>query len=247
MSSSADASGGAGEVPSGPASRVDRGSVPHEVQSMTMTGRLVHRAIRIILEAFCRLYFRFRVVGRDRLPVAGPFIIAPIHRSNIDFLIVGAAIPPHMILRAMAKDSLWKVAWFGTFLEKMGSFPVNREHPGRGALRNCEEALAHGDPVLMFPEGRRMQGDQLEHMLDGPAWVACRYRVPVVPVGLGNTDAAMPIGAKFLHPVKVTAVIGEPIYPDVPATGRVPRGAVAEFTERLRGEIQAVYDEARGA
>ena len=212
---------------------------------MTMTGRLVHRAIRVVLEGFCRVYFRLDVVGRERLPVTGPFIIAPIHRSNIDFLIVGAAIPPNLILRCMAKDSLWNAPWFGRFLEKMGSFPVNRDHPDRGALRCCEEALAHGDPVVMFPEGRRMQGDTLDHMLDGPAWVACRYRVPVVPVGLGNTDAAMPIGATLLRPVRVKVVIGEPIMPDVPLTGRVPRGAVAEFSERVRGELQSAYDQAR--
>lgn len=219
----------------------------HDVAPMTRTGRLVHRAIRIILETFCRVYFRLRVEGRDRLPATGPFIIAPIHRSYIDFLIVGAAIPPHLILRAMAKDSLWNWPWFGRFLERMGSFPVNRDAVDRSALRNCEQALAQGDPVLMFPEGRRMEGDVVAEMLDGPAWIACRDRVPIVPVGLGNTDGAMPIGAKFLHPVKVTVVIGEPIYPDVPLTGRVPRGAVAAFTEQLRGAIQSAYDEARRA
>ena len=212
---------------------------------MTTAGRVVHRSIRVVLEAFCRVFFRLDVEGRDRLPVTGPFIIAPIHRSNIDFLIVGAAIPSNLILRCMAKDSLWNTPRFGRFLEKMGSFPVNRDHPDRGALRCCEEALAHGDPVVMFPEGRRVQGDMLEHMLDGPAWVACRYRVPVVPVGLGNTDRALPIGAKFLHPVRVKVVIGEPLMPDVPLAGRVPRGAVAEFRERLRDEIQDAYDEAR--
>lgn len=222
-----------------------RASERHEVVSMTITGRIVHRAIRVVLEGFCRAFFRLEVVGRDRLPVTGPFIISPIHRSNIDFLIVGAAIPPHLVLRCMAKGSLWNTPWFGRFLEKMGSFPVNRDHPDRGALRNCEEALSHGDPVVMFPEGRRMQGDTLEHMLDGPAWVACRYRVPVVPIGLGNTERALPIGARFLHPVKVRVVIGEPILPDVPLTGRVPRGAVTAFSERLRREIQTAYDQAR--
>lgn len=219
----------------------------HDVAPMTRTGRLVHRVIRVILEAFCRVYFRLSVEGRDRLPAAGPFIIAPIHRSYIDFLIVGAAMPPRLILRAMAKDSLWNWPWFGRFLERMGSFPVNREVVDRSALRNCEQALAQGDPVLMFPEGRRREGDAVAEMLDGPAWVACRDRVPIVPVGLGNTNNAMPIGAKFLHPVRVRAVIGEPIYPDVPPTGRVPRGAVQELTERLRGEIQRVYDEARSS
>ena len=40
-------------------------------------------------------------------------------------------------------------------------------------------------------------------------------------------------------------MIGEPIYPDVPVTGRVPRGAVAELTAQLHDEVQKYYDEAR--
>ena len=39
-------------------------------------------------------------------------------------------------------------------------------------------------------------------------------------------------------------VIGEPIYPDVAVTGRVPRRIVSELTEQLRGELQRLYDEA---
>jgi hypothetical protein len=56
----------------------------------------------------------------------------------------------------------------------------------------------------------------------------------------------MPIGAKLLRPVKLTVVIGEPIYPDVPLTGRVPRGAVAAVTEQLRDEVQRCYDRSKG-
>ncbi len=76
--------------------------------------------------------------------------------------------------------------------------------------------------------------------------MACRHRVPIVPVGIGNSDRAMPIGAKWLRPVKLTVIIGEPIYPDVPLTGRVPRGKVAELTEQVRDEVQRLYDDAKG-
>jgi hypothetical protein len=44
---------------------------------------------------------------------------------------------------------------------------------------------------------------------------------------------------------KVRVVIGEPIYPDVPLTGRVPRRVVNETTERLREAVQELYDEVR--
>lgn len=225
------------------AAHMDRASTDHIVAEMSRWERVVHLAIRGLLELWCRLFWRMEVIGRDRLPVTGPFIISPSHRSNIDFLVTGAAVP--RVVRYMAKDSIWKVAWFGRFLEHMGTFPVNRDKPDRGALRNCEEGLAHGDPVVMFPEGRRKDGPVIEDLHEGPAWVACRYRVPIVPVGLGNTDKAMPIGSKLVFPVKIRVVIGEPIYPDVPATGRVPRGMVAEVTEVLRREVQRCYDQAR--
>ncbi len=212
----------------------------HEVASMSARERLGYRCLRFVIETWCRLFWRMEVQGRDRLPSTGPFILSPVHRSNIDFLVTGAAVP--RVMRFMAKDSLWSAAWFGRFLEHMGAFPVNRERPDRRALRNCEEALTHGDPVVMFPEGRRMSGPTVEELQEGPAWVACRYRVPIVPVGLGHTDEAMPIGAKMIRPVKLKIVIGEPIYPDVPVTGRVPRGAVAAVTEQLREQVQRYYD-----
>ena len=45
--------------------------------------------------------------------------------------------------------------------------------------------------------------------------------------------------------MKLTVVIGEPIYPDVPVNGRVPRGAVAAVTEQLREQVQRSYDLSR--
>lgn len=216
----------------------------HVVSSMSVGDRVGYRILRAILEAFCRSFWRMEVAGRDRLPVTGPFILSPVHRSNVDFLVVGASVP--RVMRFMAKDSLWRMAWFGRFLEHMGAFPVNRERTDRSAMRSCEESLAHGDPVVMFPEGRRRAGDVVEDIQQGPAWVACRNRVPIVPVGLGHTDRAMPIGAKFLHPARIRVVIGEPIYPDVPASGRVPRGSVERVSEQLTDAVQRYYDESRG-
>ena len=213
------------------------------VGSMSVWRRGVYRVLRAVLEAWCRTFWRMEVRGRERLPVTGPFVLAPVHRSNIDFAIAGASVP--RVMRFMAKNSLWKVSWAGTFLEAMGAFPVDRDHADRSALRHCEQALAAGDPVVMFPEGRRRSGDVVEEVQDGPAWVACRNRVPVVPVGFAGTDRAMPIGSRFLHPAKVTVLIGEPIHPDVPLTGRVPRRVITEFSEQIRKEVQTLYDEVR--
>ena len=91
----------------------------------------------------------------------------------------------------------------------------------------------------MFPEGTRQSGPVVQEMFDGTAYVAAKADVPIIPMGIGGTEAMMPKGSKLLRPSKLVLVVGDPI-PPPPRTesGRTPRSAVAELTERLHGEIQ---------
>ena len=224
---------------------VGKGAAPERahLRSMTRGGTLVYRFLRGLGVFLATLLWRFEVEGRDRLPTVGPFVLSPVHRSYLDFLVAAMAVPRPM--RFMAKDSLWRAPRFARFIEAMGAFPVNRDHADRAALRRAEEAVAGGEPVVMFPEGQRREGPVVEDIHQGPAFVACRQRVPIVPVGIGGSDRALPIGARMIRLAKVRVVIGEPIYPDVPLTGRVPRRVVDETTEELRDAVQGLYDRVR--
>jgi 1-acyl-sn-glycerol-3-phosphate acyltransferase len=98
----------------------------------------------------------------------------------------------------------------------------------------------------MFPEGTRREGAKVAELFDGPAFVAARTGVPIVPIGIGGSAQAMPLGAKFIRPHKIVLMIGEPIYPPAgDGTGRVKRRVVREMTEQLGVDLQALYDEAR--
>ena len=197
----------------------------------------------MVARALTGAYWRLEVIGTERVPRTGAFVVAPVHRSNLDFLLAGLAMKRPV--RYMAKSSIFLGGVIDRFLNTMGAFPVVRDTADFSAIRTCEELLAAGEPVVVFPEGRRKSGDEVLDLFDGPAFVAARQRVPIVPVGIGGSDKAMPIGKKWILPHKVVIVIGEPIYPDVPIEGRVPRSAVTKLTEQLRGEVQNVYDTAR--
>jgi 1-acyl-sn-glycerol-3-phosphate acyltransferase len=98
----------------------------------------------------------------------------------------------------------------------------------------------------MFPEGTRQSGPLVEELFDGTAYVASRTQVPIIPVGIGGSEAMMPKGAKLPKPTKLVLLIGDPIpAPERNEGGRVPRSAVAELTRRLRGELQELFDEAQ--
>jgi 1-acyl-sn-glycerol-3-phosphate acyltransferase len=98
----------------------------------------------------------------------------------------------------------------------------------------------------MFPEGTRCSGPVVEELFDGTAFVAAKAGVPIVPVGIGGSEAMMPKGAKFLHRSRLVLVIGDPIpAPDRTEKGRVPRSAVSALTVRLREELQELFDDAQ--
>ena len=205
--------------------------------------RLAYGFMRGALLLIAKLYFRLEVVGAERIPSSGGFVFAPVHRSNLDFLVPALTTPRKV--RWMAKDSIFKGGPIDVFLITFGAFPVNRSAADRHALRTCEAVIAGGEPVVMFPEGRRREGNRLADLFDGPSFVACRQRVPIVPVGIGGSDRAMPIGSKMIYPRKIIVVVGEPIYPAVASEGRVPRALVTELTDRLRDSVQGLYDDAR--
>lgn len=209
-------------------------------------GRLLYRCFWVVVYIPIKILFRLRVEGSENLP-EGPFVLSAVHRSFIDTPIVGVITGRR--LRFMGKESLWDSRLLGTFLTVMGGFPVDRGSADRTALRAAGDVLALGEPLVMFPEGTRQVGPRLDRslVLDGPAFVAARAGVPIVPVGLGGTPNALPVGSWIPRPAKVVAIIGEPIPPPAKVDGKVPRRAVRELTEALYRDLGDVFVEARVA
>lgn len=204
----------------------------------------LYAVVRAVVVGFCRLFWRVSVEGLERLPREGAFVLAPVHRSNIDTFVVAAVTRRR--LRYMGKASLWKIGWIGRVLSALGAFPVHRGTADRDALRRCIEVVKGGEPLVIFPEGTRQTGPHVQPLFEGAAYVAGRTGVPVVPVGIGGSEAAMPKGSKMIRPVKVHILVGEPLHPEPPGpSGRAPRSAVHRLTEQLHARLQELFDEAQ--
>jgi 1-acyl-sn-glycerol-3-phosphate acyltransferase len=203
---------------------------------------ILYQVVRSLIALVSRAYWRLTVEGRENVPTTGAFILAPVHRSFIDFALVSGVTRRRM--RYMGKDSLWKVSLFGRFISALGAFPVRRGAADREALRRSIEVVERGEPLVLFPEGTRRFGPTIEHLFDGAAYVATRAGVPVVPVGIGGSERAMQKGKKLPRPVKIHIVVGKPLRVAEPAGGRASRRAVHELTEQLHVELQRLFDEA---
>jgi 1-acyl-sn-glycerol-3-phosphate acyltransferase len=204
---------------------------------------VLYVVVRNVIVGFCKLFWRLSVEGGENIPSTGPFILSPVHRSNVDTPLVAACTSRKV--HYMGKQEMWKFKLSAAFFTAMGGFPVNRGAADREALRTCVDYLTRGEPLVIFPEGTRRSGPVVEEMFEGAAYVATKTGAPIVPVGIGGSEGAMPKGAKFLKPVKCHLVIGPPLFPEATEPGKAPRRAVRELNERLQAELQRLFDEAQ--
>jgi 1-acyl-sn-glycerol-3-phosphate acyltransferase len=204
---------------------------------------VVYRLLRVLVHLISRAYWRVEVEGADSVPLTGPVILAPVHRSFMDFFVVSEVTKRKIFY--MTKEEMWRTPLLGSFLDSVGAFPVHRDGADRLALERAQDVLERGDVLILFPEGTRRAGPVVEDLHEGAAFLAARTGAAIVPIGIGGTAEAMPKGSKFVRPVKVHIVVGPPIpAPERSARGRVPRSQVHALTEQLNAELQRLYDDA---
>lgn len=207
----------------------------------TRVDRAAYQIVRFIVTTFCRTWCRMTVEGRENVPATGAFLLAPTHRSILDTPIASGVTRRRM--RFMGADKYWKNNAFGRLLTALGGFPVTRGTADREALKRCIAVLEQGEPLVLFPEGERKSGPIVQPLFDGAAFVAVKAGVPILPVGIGGSERAMPKGAKFISPHKVHVVIGKPLLTtSVTGSSKAQRDAARQVTIELHGELQRLFD-----
>ncbi|HEX3540701.1 MAG TPA: lysophospholipid acyltransferase family protein [Acidimicrobiales bacterium] len=240
---------GAGAEPARPPRATSRATARRagaEDRPLKAIERAFYQIARLTFIIFGKLFWRVEIEGLEQVPRDRPVVISPVHRSNIDTILM--AFLSRRPLRYMAKASLFRHRWSAVIITALGGFPVYRDGSDREALRTCESALRRGESVVVFPEGTRKAGPVVTDLYEGAAFVALRGGVPIVPVGIGGSAGAMPKGSKFVHPVKIRIIVGPPIVPPsrAGAAARGTRRQVRELTDQLQRDLQRLYDRAEG-
>jgi 1-acyl-sn-glycerol-3-phosphate acyltransferase len=193
-----------------------------------------------IVSGLSKVLFRPTVVGAENIPLTGPVLIAPIHRSNVDFALTLFISKRKVFF--MAKESLFRVPLLGPLITHLGAFPIHRGSADRESMAHSEAVLRQGHALVLFPEGTRKEGRDVAPLHDGAMFVAARTHATIVPVGIGGSDKAMPKGAKLPRPAKIMIVVGTPLEPPS-SEGRVARSVLNAKSEELRAALEHVYHE----
>ena len=167
-----------------------------------LSSRLMYHMLHALGQLLAFMYFRVYAHRPTKLPRKGAVIISPVHRSNLDVPLLGITCPRR--LRYLAKGSLFKNPFWTWLLTLFGGFPLDREaRADRGALNAAMNVLERGEALVVFPEGERKAGPWVHPMLDGAAWLSVKSGAPILPVGIGGSERAMPKGATVPKPRKV--------------------------------------------
>ena len=193
-------------------------------------------------------YSSIEVIGREKIPLTGPVILAASHHNAlVDALIAGWISPRRLTLTA--KATLMDNIFLRWLFPVVGVVPLrrvsdelkrnaaSRVDPSRnvGAFEAILDVLQKGEMILIFPEGISHSNPELAPLKTGASRIALEARdkrhivnLQMVPLGLSFEEKGNPGTA-------VLAEVGDPIaMDDIGAIG------VDSLTELLSTRLAAV-------
>lgn len=181
--------------------------------------RFLHAFFSGFSRFFFKLYCPLTIKQQKKLP-AGSFIFCSNHNSHMDspILMLASGMSFEKSAMVAARDYFFptegkpNIAYY-----LMNLIPIERQG-SRQALSNmltaCKDFVSHDQRhLIVYPEGTRSPTGELQPLRKGPAMISLNLNLPIVPVYIHGSHKALPKGINFPRPTRITAIIGDPIYP----------------------------------
>jgi 1-acyl-sn-glycerol-3-phosphate acyltransferase len=181
----------------------------------------------------------FRTSGVQIRDPRRPYVVVSNHESLADVFLIGL-LPWEM--KWLSKESLFHLPVMGWLMRLAGDVSVRRDDPESraAAMAELRDWLRKRVSVMIFPEGTRSPTDELLPFHDGAFRLAIEAGVPVLPLALAGTRAAISKGSLLLGRAHAEVRVLEPVstagltIADVPAL----RERVRRLITKARAELQ---------
>lgn len=168
-----------------------------------------YRALRLLMKPVVHAVARLEVVGLEKIPATGPFVLVANHQSFLDPLVVQVLCPRP--LHTLAKSTQFRSAFMGWVMPRVNAIPTRRYRIEPQAVRVMLRRLAAGEGVGVYPEGERSWDARLQPFRRGTLRVLLKAGVPVIPCGLAGTYDAWPRWSKTIRRRKIRVEFGDAI------------------------------------
>ncbi|HXZ10484.1 MAG TPA: MFS transporter [Paraburkholderia sp.] len=198
--------------------------------------------LRFIAWLLVHTFYRIRLVHAERIPEEGGAVLVCNHVSYVDALVIMAESPRP--IRFVMDHRIFSSPLAGWMFRQAKAIPIAPAHEDADMLARaydtCAQALAEGELVCIFPEGKLTKTGELNPFHHGVMEIIRRTPAPVVPMalrGLWGSVFSRHEAAHLPRPVqkgvmsRLTLAVGEPLDP-------------ATVTPE---ELQRIVNELRGA
>ncbi|QGZ61147.1 MFS transporter [Paraburkholderia acidisoli] len=195
--------------------------------------------LRFIAWLLVHTVYRVRLVHTERIPAEGGAVLVCNHVSFVDAIVIMAESPRP--IRFVMDHRIFRTPFFGWVFRHAKAIPIAPAHEDPKALaaayEACAAALAEGDLVCIFPEGKLTRTGDMNPFRHGVSEILARASVPVIPMalrGLWGSAFSRHAASGQERPVRrgltsrLTLAVGEPI-PAADATLERLQQTVAEL------------------
>ncbi|WDD94427.1 MFS transporter [Burkholderia sp. FERM BP-3421] len=197
--------------------------------------------LRFLAWVLVHTFYRVRTVHAERIPETGAALLVCNHVSYVDALVIAAASPRP--IRFVMDHRIFSTPFASWVFRHAKAIPIAPRHEDPALLERaydaCAAALAEGELVCIFPEGKLTRTGDINPFHRGVTEILRRASVPVVPMalrGLWGSVFSHDQGAELPRPIargvmsRLTLAVGEPLS----AAAATPEALQAAVTE-LRG------------
>ena len=190
-----------------------------------------------VFRAAAKAFFRYQVVGREKLVQSGPLLIAANHESFLDPPLVGIAWDEEVYY--LARKTLFKgpTKWL---YPRWNAIPVDQEAPDMSSLKRIIKILKSGEQVVVFPEGARTLTGELQAGEPGVGLIATKAEATIQPIRIFGAFEALPRGSGRLRFHPITIVVGDPITLTEEEKKAKGREAYQAISDRIMAAISKI-------
>lgn len=198
-----------------------------------------------ILKRFGRVWvfasgMRMEVSGLENIEEGTPYIVVANHRSNIDIMVLTAALP--IPIRFLSKVEVFKFPLLGSAMRGARMIPLDRKMGRRELafiIRNARSLVAEGKSLVVFPEGTRSITGEMLPFKTGAIHIAARTGCPILPVAIQGTGAVWPPQSALIRGGPVSVKVMPPITLTKDAS-RQSKATIGEIRRSLMAALAEV-------
>ena len=135
--------------------------------------------------------WRVHVEGREKVRREATYVMVANHQSLLDILVLFRLF---VHFKWVSKIENFRVIFVGWNMSLNRYIKLRRgdKESVEQMMAACERTLAEGSSIMMFPEGTRSVDGRLKPFKHGAFTLAQRMHLPILPIVIEGTAAALP-------------------------------------------------------